>query len=143
MHQWTFKNDGMHFRDQDWNRLKKIGMYHCLSPLSFGTNDPQRRVTPTKRRSEPLALVSELPLPCASFAQRRFLLGFYSLFSVTEEPFVTSGGRFRPSWIMRSDHLFSHHRSMDALLLERRQGPGIVIPISSLHALFTSSSSCL
>jgi len=25
VHQWTFKNDGIPFRDQDWNRLKKIG----------------------------------------------------------------------------------------------------------------------
>jgi hypothetical protein len=26
VHQWTFKNDGQHFRDEDWTRLKKIGM---------------------------------------------------------------------------------------------------------------------
>jgi hypothetical protein len=25
VHQWTFKNDGIAFRDEDWNRLKKIG----------------------------------------------------------------------------------------------------------------------
>jgi hypothetical protein len=25
VHRWTFKNNGMLFRDQDWNRLKKIG----------------------------------------------------------------------------------------------------------------------
>ena len=58
VHQWTFKNDGMHFRDEDWNRLKKIGTYYCVVSLLFGTNDPQRRVTPMRRRSEPLALVS-------------------------------------------------------------------------------------
>ena len=58
VHQWTFKNDGMRFRDEDWNRLKKIGMYSRLVSRLFRTNDPQRRVTPTKRRSELLALVS-------------------------------------------------------------------------------------
>jgi hypothetical protein len=25
VHQWTFKNNGMPFREEDWNRLKKIG----------------------------------------------------------------------------------------------------------------------
>jgi hypothetical protein len=25
VHRWTFKNNGTVFRDQDWNRLKKIG----------------------------------------------------------------------------------------------------------------------
>lgn len=25
VHQWTFKNNGMVFRDEDWSRLKKIG----------------------------------------------------------------------------------------------------------------------
>ena len=25
VHQWTFKNNGMQFRDEDWSRLKKIG----------------------------------------------------------------------------------------------------------------------
>lgn len=50
VHQWTFKNDGMHFRDEDWNRLKKIGTCYFLISALSGTNDPQRRVTPTKRR---------------------------------------------------------------------------------------------
>lgn len=26
VHQWSFKNDGIIFRDEDWSRLKKIGM---------------------------------------------------------------------------------------------------------------------
>jgi len=26
VHKWTFKNNGSPFEDQDWNRLKKIGM---------------------------------------------------------------------------------------------------------------------
>lgn len=25
VHQWTFKNDGLIFRGEDWSRLKKIG----------------------------------------------------------------------------------------------------------------------
>ena len=27
VHQWTFKNNGMSFREEDWNRLKKIGAW--------------------------------------------------------------------------------------------------------------------
>ncbi|KAH9934863.1 uncharacterized protein B0H18DRAFT_1114703 [Fomitopsis serialis] len=56
VHQWTFKNDGVDFRDEDWNRLKKI---------AEGNPDEEKIGA--------------------------FGVGFYSLFSVTEEPFVTSG----------------------------------------------------
>ena len=31
---WTFKNNGMLFRDQDWTRLKKIGTERCSVGLS-------------------------------------------------------------------------------------------------------------
>ena len=27
VHQWTFRNNGMVFKDDDWNRLKKIGTH--------------------------------------------------------------------------------------------------------------------
>lgn len=29
VHQWTFKNNGIVFRDEDWSRLKKIGEPFC------------------------------------------------------------------------------------------------------------------
>jgi len=29
VHRWSFKNNGMLFRDEDWTRLKKIGMERC------------------------------------------------------------------------------------------------------------------
>lgn len=32
VHQWTFKNNGILFRDEDWNRLKKIGV--CASSFT-------------------------------------------------------------------------------------------------------------
>jgi hypothetical protein len=32
VHRWTFKNNGMLFRDEDWNRLKKIG----TQPSQYG-----------------------------------------------------------------------------------------------------------
>ncbi|QRW13174.1 hypothetical protein RhiLY_12173 [Ceratobasidium sp. AG-Ba] len=54
--QWTFRNNGMPFRNEDWNRLKKI---------AEGNPDEQKIGA--------------------------FGVGFYSLFSVTEEPFVKSG----------------------------------------------------
>lgn len=28
--QWTFKNNGTVFREEDWNRLKKIGSWSCV-----------------------------------------------------------------------------------------------------------------
>ncbi|KDQ54066.1 hypothetical protein JAAARDRAFT_409896 [Jaapia argillacea MUCL 33604] len=59
VHQWSFKNNGMVFRDEDWNRLKKI---------AEGNPDEEKIGA--------------------------FGVGFYSLFSVTENPFVTSGGQW-------------------------------------------------
>ena len=32
--QWTFKNNGTIFREEDWNRLKKIGAYSILVVIS-------------------------------------------------------------------------------------------------------------
>lgn len=33
LHQWEFRNDGIPFREEDWNRLKKVGHYcwFCLN----------------------------------------------------------------------------------------------------------------
>jgi hypothetical protein len=36
--QWTFKNNGTIFREEDWNRLKKIGVYSIL--VRFHTTRP-------------------------------------------------------------------------------------------------------
>lgn len=35
VHQWTFKNNGIAFRDEDWSRLKKIGKVCCVLKLSL------------------------------------------------------------------------------------------------------------
>ncbi|KAI5889804.1 uncharacterized protein SCHCODRAFT_02635666 [Schizophyllum commune H4-8] len=59
VHQWTFKNNGILFRNEDWDRLKKI---------AEGNPDEDKIGA--------------------------FGVGFYSLFSVTEEPFVTSGNKW-------------------------------------------------
>ncbi|CCM02906.1 uncharacterized protein FIBRA_05020 [Fibroporia radiculosa] len=73
VHQWTFRNDGMSFRDEDWNRLKKI---------AEGNPDEEKIGA--------------------------FGVGFYSLFSVTEEPFVTSGGQWMGFyWKDKKDQLFA------------------------------------
>ena len=58
-----------------------------------------------------------------------FGVGFYSLFSVTEEPFITSGGKHGPSYrvvVLKRSIL----RSMDGLLLERQEGPGTHISLT-------------
>lgn len=73
MHQWTFKNDGIIFRDEDWSRLKKI---------AEGNPDEEKIGA--------------------------FGVGFYSLFSVTEEPFVTSGDQWMGFyWKDGKDQLFA------------------------------------
>lgn len=51
--------------------------------------------------------------------------GFYSLFSVTEEPWVSSGGTPTSlSGICLGSQLLLHIRKMDGLLLEGREGSG-------------------
>ncbi|KAH9953159.1 hypothetical protein BC827DRAFT_1380025 [Russula dissimulans] len=73
VHQWTFKNNGIRFRDEDWNRLKKI---------AEGNPDEEKIGA--------------------------FGVGFYSLFSVTEEPWVTSGGQWMNFyWKDKKDQLFA------------------------------------
>ncbi|KAI9511382.1 hypothetical protein F5148DRAFT_1172037 [Russula earlei] len=73
VHQWTFKNNGMTFRNEDWNRLKKI---------AEGNPDEEKIGA--------------------------FGVGFYSLFSVTEEPWVTSGGQWMNFyWKDKKDQLFA------------------------------------
>lgn len=61
--------------------------------------------------------------PLTTCVQYLFLLGFYSLFSVTEEPFVTSGGGCSSVAYMLNPE--PSHRSMDGLLLEGWKGPGL------------------
>ena len=52
-----------------------------------------------------------------------YLVGFYSLFSVTEEPFVTSGGTY-PIYLLQTEEasLITSSRSVDGILLERQKG---------------------
>ncbi|KAH9946348.1 uncharacterized protein BXZ73DRAFT_86493 [Epithele typhae] len=73
VHQWTFKNNGIVFRDEDWSRLKKI---------AEGNPDEEKIGA--------------------------FGVGFYSLFSVTEEPWVFSGGQWMNFyWKDKKDQLFA------------------------------------
>lgn len=45
-------------------------------------------------------------------------VGFYSLFSITEEPFVTSGGAYLYIQLRSAIAATLHFRSMDGFLLE-------------------------
>ncbi|KDR75405.1 hypothetical protein GALMADRAFT_227055 [Galerina marginata CBS 339.88] len=79
VHQWTFSNNGTVFRDEDWNRLKKI---------AEGNPDEEKIGA--------------------------FGVGFYSLFSVTEEPFVTSGEQWMGFyWKDKKDQLFARRGQVD------------------------------
>ncbi|KAL5514880.1 hypothetical protein ACEPAG_2196 [Sanghuangporus baumii] len=76
--QWTFKNNGIIFREEDWNRLKKI---------AEGNPDEEKIGA--------------------------FGVGFYSLFSVTEEPFVTSGDQWIGFyWKDKKDQLFARRGTL-------------------------------
>ncbi|OCH90810.1 hypothetical protein OBBRIDRAFT_834709 [Obba rivulosa] len=78
VHQWSFKNNGMLFRDEDWKRLKKI---------AEGNPDEEKIGA--------------------------FGVGFYSLFSVTEEPFVTSGDQWMGFyWKDKKDQLFARRGNL-------------------------------
>ncbi|RIB30618.1 hypothetical protein C2G38_2152060 [Gigaspora rosea] len=68
-----FKNNGMNFRQQDWDRLKKI---------AEGNPDEQKIGA--------------------------FGVGFYSVFSVCEEPFVSSGN-FGMTFYWQGDQLYVRH----------------------------------
>ncbi|KAL5520611.1 hypothetical protein ACEPAF_2612 [Sanghuangporus sanghuang] len=76
--QWTFKNNGIIFREEDWNRLKKI---------AEGNPDEEKIGA--------------------------FGVGFYSLFSITEEPFVTSGDQWMGFyWKDKKDQLFARRGTL-------------------------------
>ncbi|KAG8743102.1 hypothetical protein FRC10_000402 [Ceratobasidium sp. 414] len=78
--QWTFRNNGAPFRNEDWNRLKKI---------AEGNPDEQKIGA--------------------------FGVGFYSLFSVTEEPFVKSGSEWMGFyWRNGGDQLFARRGDLPA-----------------------------
>ncbi|KAI0279555.1 hypothetical protein BGY98DRAFT_1096042 [Russula aff. rugulosa BPL654] len=80
VHQWTFKNNGILFRDQDWNRLKHI---------AEGNPDEEKIGA--------------------------FGVGFYSLFSITEEPWVTSGGQWMNFyWKDRKNQLYARRGTIPA-----------------------------
>ncbi|KAG8958917.1 hypothetical protein FRC03_008701 [Tulasnella sp. 419] len=71
--QWIFRNDGMPFRDQDWDRLKKIAK----------GNPDEKKIG-------------------------AFGVGFYSLFSITDEPFVKSEKQWMGFyWKNKGDQLFT------------------------------------
>ena len=51
MHQWRFRNNGAVFRDEDWNRLKKIGtrVYYVayastLNPFAAEGNPDEQKI---------------------------------------------------------------------------------------------------
>ncbi|KAI0060543.1 hypothetical protein BV25DRAFT_1908367 [Artomyces pyxidatus] len=78
VHQWSFRNNGMIFRNEDWSRLKKI---------AEGNPDEEKIGA--------------------------FGVGFYSLFSVTEEPWVTSGGQWMNFyWKDKKDQLFARRGTL-------------------------------
>ncbi|KAJ7675084.1 hypothetical protein B0H17DRAFT_1170632 [Mycena rosella] len=87
-HQWTFKNDGMAFRKEDWDRLKKI---------AEGNPDEEKIGA--------------------------FGVGFYSLFSVTDEPMVKSGNEWMGFyWRDGKDQLFARRGALPEQTSEESTG---------------------
>lgn len=91
--QWTFRNNGIVFRDEDWNRLRKI---------AEGNPDEEKIGA--------------------------FGVGFYSLFSVTEEPFVISGGH--------GMQFYWKDKTGDQLLVRRGDLPSKDVPQSNPWTTF-------
>ena len=110
MHQWSFKNNGIVFRDEDWSRLKKIGESSCRSLRCLHTLIPD--IAEGNPDEEKIGA---------------FGVGFYSLFSVTEEPWVFSGGRV-DLCLPFIDNPDAQCRSMDEFLLEGQEGPAVCSP---------------
>ncbi|KIP09762.1 hypothetical protein PHLGIDRAFT_102310 [Phlebiopsis gigantea 11061_1 CR5-6] len=101
VHQWTFKNDGVVFRDEDWARLKKI---------AEGNPDEEKIGA--------------------------FGVGFYSLFSVTEEPFVTSGDQWMGFyWKGGKDQLFARRGKLPEA--ERSEWTAFTMPLREPVPLLT------
>ncbi|KAE8214368.1 hypothetical protein CF327_g2231 [Tilletia walkeri] len=73
LHSWTFANDGMPFRTEDWARLRRI---------AEGNPDPERIGA--------------------------FGVGYYSVFSICENPMVQSGGEIM-GFFWDNDSLFTRH----------------------------------
>ncbi|KAK0530554.1 hypothetical protein OC834_003269 [Tilletia horrida] len=71
LHSWTFANDGMPFRSEDWARLRRI---------AEGNPDPERIGA--------------------------FGVGYYSVFSICENPMVQSGGEIM-GFFWDNDSLFT------------------------------------
>lgn len=90
--------------------MKKIGPASALECIGRVLTYclPQLKATRTKRKLGLLELVSGRISPVVLILKR--FTGFYSLFSVTEEPFVTSGGEFR---LIVYQGLYRSNRTVD------------------------------
>ena len=97
-------NNGIVFRDEDWNRLKKIGAFHFFVVVTLPVELHAAEGNPDEEKIGAFG-VGVYTYSLHSLALLATNAGFYSLFSVTEEPFVTSGGEFHPRYFMQHDLL--------------------------------------
>ena len=81
----------MVFRDEDWSRLKKIGGHHNLFALNAHIHIPAAEGNPDEEKIGAFGVGAYLGKIIQFTVILKSITGFYSLFSVTEEPFVTSG----------------------------------------------------
>jgi hypothetical protein len=94
------------------------------------------------RRSVLSGSVCAICLPIQFLLLLIVQLGFYSLFSITEEPFVKSGGIASFCNYRFKDMHLSTYRSMDGFLLERQKGPS-TCQVSTLRDIFQIPSTQL
>ncbi|KDQ08125.1 hypothetical protein BOTBODRAFT_48402 [Botryobasidium botryosum FD-172 SS1] len=80
--QCTVQNDGTGFRKSDWDRLKSIGITRSICPPFHKTNQSLHLLADGNPDQQKIGAFGVDLL--------EYLLGFYSVFSVTDEPVVTS-----------------------------------------------------
>lgn len=88
---YVFKNDGMPFRPEDWARLKSIasGNPDESKVGAFGVRVPPPPHWTAVQVTGNTDWETDCVMPLSPSQ-----VGFYSLFSVTEEPWVESGETF-------------------------------------------------
>ena len=131
-------NNGIVFRDEDWNRLKKIGSFNFFVVVSFPVDFYPAEGNPDEEKIGAFGVGAFTSYSLHFLAVLASNPGFYSLFSVTEEPFVTSGGESRPRFCGAVYHMALQVNGWDSTGKTRR-----IRCVSPLYVAIVSIISCI